>query len=122
MVDKNTSLSIGVKYLFYFGANCVEVVFLKTDFHFWTNCPEVAFIKSVQNERAAIMVHDVRRGLGMFPKQAIFAKMSKPVQVYIACQFENGQNITLNYSQLENNSPYHLWSIRPQAEIFFLLF
>ena len=59
------------------------------------------------------MVHDVRRGLGMLPQRAIFAKapkgdfakMSEPVQVYTACQFVNGQNITLNYSQLENNSP-----------------
>ena len=59
------------------------------------------------------MVHDVRRGLGMLPQRAIFAKapkgdfakMSEPVQVYTACQFVNGQNITLNYSQFENNSP-----------------
>lgn len=67
---------------------------------------------------------------GCFPNKQIckdftegkIEKMSEPVQVYTACQFENGQNITLNYSQLENNSPYHLWSIRPQAEILFLLF
>lgn len=38
---------------------------------------------------------DVRRGLGMLPQQALFAKapkgdfakMSEPVQVYTACQF-----------------------------------
>lgn len=57
--------------------------------------------ENVQNERAAIMVHDVRRGLGMLPQRAIFvkapkgdfAKMSKPVQVCTACQFVKGENI-----------------------------
>ena len=51
--------------------------------------------ESVQNERAAIIEDDVRRGLGMLPQRAIFekasegdfAKMSKPVQVCTACQF-----------------------------------
>ena len=42
---------------------------------------------------------DVRRGLGMLPQQALFAKapkgdfakMSEPVQVYTACQFVSPQ-------------------------------
>lgn len=58
------------------------------------------------------MQNDVRRGLGMLPQRAIFAKapkgdfvkMSEPVQVYTACQFVKGQNIALNYFQLGNNS------------------
>ena len=53
---------------------------------------------------------DVRRGLGMLPQQALFAKapkgdfvkMSEPIQVYTACQFVKGQNMVLNYSQLGN--------------------
>ena len=61
---------------------------------------------------------DVRRGLGMLPQQALFAKapkgdfvkMSEPVQVYTACQFVKGQNMALNYSQLGNN-----FSILPVA-------
>ena len=55
---------------------------------------------------------DVRRGLGMLPQQALFAKapkgdfvkMSEPVQVYTACQFVKGQNMALIYFQLGNNS------------------
>lgn len=55
---------------------------------------------------------DVRRGLGVLPKQALFAKapkgdfvkMSEPVQVYTACQFVKGQNMALIYFQLGNNS------------------
>ena len=55
---------------------------------------------------------DVRRGLGMLPQQALFAKapkgdfvkMSEPVQVYTACQFVKGQNLALIYFQLGNNS------------------
>ncbi|MGO5087508.1 hypothetical protein ACTQ3U_09445 [Oscillospiraceae bacterium LCP25S3_F9] len=54
---------------------------------------------------------DVRRGLGILPQRAIFekasegdfAKMSKPVQVYTACQFVKGQNTGHNYFQLGNN-------------------
>ena len=53
------------------------------------------FYENVQNERAAIIEDDVRRGLGMLPQRAIFektsegdfSKMSKPVQVCTACQF-----------------------------------
>lgn len=54
----------------------------------------------------------------MLPQQAIFekafegdfAKMSKPVQVYTACRFVKGQNMTLNYFQIGNN-----FSILPVA-------
>ena len=54
---------------------------------------------------------DVRRGLGMLPQRAIFAKapkgdfakMSEPVQVYTACQFVKCQNTGHNYFQLGNN-------------------
>ena len=99
------------KLFFHFGANCVEVVFLKTVFHFWTNCPEVAFTKAFRMNEQPSLQNDVRRGLGMLPQRAIFAKapkgdcvkMSEPVQVYTACQFVKGQNIALNYFQLGNN-------------------
>ena len=101
------------KLFFHFGANCVEVVFLKTVFHFWTNCPEVAFTKAFRMNEQPSLQNDVRRGLGMLPQRAIFAKapkgdcvkMSEPVQVYTACQFVKGQNIALNYFQLGNNFP-----------------
>ena len=60
--------------------------------------------KSVQNERVAGIADTVQRGLGMLPQQAIcedwprgkIEKMSEPVQVYTACRFVKGQNITLN--------------------------
>ena len=62
------------------------------------------------NEQPSLQ-NDVRRGLGMLPQRAIFAKapkgdfvkMSEPVQVYTACQFVKRQNIALNYFQLGNN-------------------
>lgn len=108
------------KLFFHFGANCVEVVFLKTVFHFWTNCPEVAFTKAFRMNEQPSLQNDVRRGLGMLPQRAIFekasegdfAKMSKPVQVCTACQFVNGQNMTLNYFQLGNN-----YSVLPVANL-----
>ena len=97
--------------IFYFGANCVEVFFLKTDFYFWTIRPEVSPVKTFRMNEQPSSQDDVRRGLGMLPQRAIFektskgdlAKMSEPVQVYTACQFVKGQNIALNYSQLGNN-------------------
>ena len=52
--------------------------------------------KTIEN-RAAGIADTVQRGLGMLPQQAIcedwprgkIEKMSKPVQVYTACQFVN---------------------------------
>ena len=87
-------------------------------------------IDNVQNERVAIIKDDVRRGLGMLPKRAIFeksskgdfSKISKPVQVYTACQFVKVQNIVLCHFCFRKISPSHLWPICPQAEILFLLF
>ena len=83
--------------------------------------------ENVQNERAAIIEDDVRRGLGMLPQRAIFkkaskgdfAKMSKPVQVCTACQFVKGQNIALIHFCYVKITLSHLWTIRPQAEILF---
>ena len=88
------------------------------------------FYENVQNERAAIIEDDVRRGLGMLPQRAIFekasegdfAKMSKPVQVYTACQFVKGQNIALIHFCFGRIALSHLWPIRPQVESLFLLF
>ena len=66
----------------------------------------------------------------MLPQRAIFekasegdfAKMSKPVQVCTACQFVKGQNIALIHFCYVKITLSHLWPIRPQAEILFLLF
>lgn len=66
----------------------------------------------------------------MVPQQAIcekasegdFAKMSEPVQVYIACQFVQTQNDSRIIPELGIISQHHLWRICPQAEIFFRSF
>lgn len=68
--------------------------------------------KSIQNECAADTVGGVQRGLGMLPQQAIYEdrprgeikKMSKPVQVYTACQFVTPIIYGQNYSQVGNKN------------------
>ena len=80
--------------------------------YFWTNWPEVALSETLRMSEQPSSKDDVRRGLGMLPQQALFAKapkgdcvrMSEPVQVYTACQFVKGQNMALIYFQLGNNS------------------
>ena len=87
-------------------------------------------IDNVQNERVAIIKDDVRRELGMLPQRAIFekasegdfAKMSKPVQVYTACQFVKDQNITLIHFCFERITLSHLWPIRPEVIFYFRQF
>ena len=72
--------------------------------------------KSIQNECAADTVGGVQRGLGMLPQQAIYEdwprgkikKMSKPVQVYTACQFVTPIIYGQNYSQVGNKKLIHL--------------
>ena len=81
-------------------------------YYFWTNWPEVALSETFRMSEQPSSKDDVRRGLGMLPQQAFFAKapkgdfakMSEPVQVYTACQFVKGQNMALNCSQFGNNS------------------
>ena len=76
---------------------CVEVIFWKFDLHFCPNCPEVTLAETLRMSEQPPLQDGVRRGLGMLPQRAIFAKetvgdfvkMSKPVQVYTACQFGN---------------------------------
>ena len=95
-----------------FGASCVEVNFRKFDFHLWPICPEVTLTETLRMSEQPPSQDGVRRGLGMLPQRAIFAKasegdfvkMSEPVQVYTACQFVKGQNMALIYSQVGNNS------------------
>ena len=80
--------------------------------YFWTNWPEVTLSETFRMSEQPSSKDDVRRGLGMLPQQALFAKapkgdfvkMSEPVQVYTACQFAKGQNTALIYFQLGNNS------------------
>ena len=43
------------------------------------------------------------KGIGDAAPTSRFAKTSKPVQVYTACQFVKGQNTAINYFQLGNN-------------------
>ena len=70
--------------------------------------------KSIQNECAADTAGGVQRGLGMLPQQAIYEdwprgeikKMSKPVQVYTACQFVTPIIYGQNYSQVGNKNWY----------------
>ena len=82
--------------------------------------------KSIQNECAADTAGGVQRGLGMLPQQAIYEdwprgeikKMSKPVQVYTACQFVTLIIYGQNYSQVGNKKPVHLhpnWAEVPNS-------
>ena len=109
-----------------FDATCVEVVFENMT----SVCNQIIQnwnLGNVQNERAAIIADDVRRGLGMLPQRAIFekasegdfAKMSKPVQVCTACHFVQEWNDRQFISNLGIIPLCHLWPIRPQAEILF---
>ena len=92
-------------------------------FHFsfignWTSMQiaQKSVSKSIQNECAADTVGGVQKGLGMLPQQAIYEdwprgeikKMSKPVQVYTACQFVTPIIYGQNYSQVGNKKLIHL--------------
>lgn len=84
----------------------------------WTSMQiaQKSISKSIQNECAADTAGGVQRGLGMLPQQAIcedwpkgeIKKMSKPVQVYTACQFVTPIICGQNYSQVGNKKPVHL--------------
>ena len=121
-------MSKGVrKNIFYFGANCTEVILIIS---LLANLSRSEILGNAQNERAAIIEDDVRRGLGMLHQRAIFekasegdfAKMSKPVQVCTACQFVQAKNDSGIIPELGMISQHHLWLICPQAEIFFRYF
>ena len=79
---------------FYFGANCVEVIFQNLYFSFWPSCPEVAVGKRSEGASSHHRKMVFEWDWGMLPQQAIFAKtpegdfakMSKPVQVCTACR------------------------------------
>lgn len=94
--------------MFFTSVQIASKFFSKNGFSLLDNSSRSDIYKNVQNERAAIIEDDVRRGLGMLPQRAIFekaseddfSKMSEPAQVYTACQFVHKLKSSFCYFEL----------------------